>query len=64
MEGMGEEKLYFLLLELVKGKKKPSLEQSVSIHFVTDCSFSLSKAVAWLVLSQSVRRSVTPFVSF
>jgi len=36
MEGMGKEKLYFLLLKLVK-RKKPSLGQSLSTHFVADC---------------------------
>ena len=35
MEGMGEGKLYFLLLKLVKHKKAP-LGQSVSTSFVTD----------------------------
>ena len=35
MEGMGEGKLYFLLLQSVK-LKKALLEQSVSTSFVTD----------------------------
>ena len=35
MEGMGEEKLYFLLLKSVN-VKKAQLEQSVSTHFVAD----------------------------
>ena len=38
MEGMGNEKLYFLLLKSIKRKKKPSLGRSVSTHFVADCS--------------------------
>ena len=37
MEGMGEEKLYFLLLKSLKRKKKPSLGRSVSTNFVADC---------------------------
>ena len=40
MEGMGEEKLYFLLLKSVKCKKNPGLGQSVSTHFVADCTCS------------------------
>ena len=35
MEGMGEEKLYFPPLRLVK-RKKPSLGRSVSTHFVAN----------------------------
>ena len=37
MKGMGEGKLYFLLLKLVKSKRSP-LGQSVSTNFVADCS--------------------------
>ena len=39
VEGMGEEKLYFLLLKPVKRKKSPVQGQSVSTRFVADCSF-------------------------
>ena len=38
VEGMGEEKLYFLLLKSVKRQKAP-LGQSVSTHFITDCGY-------------------------
>ena len=38
MEGMGEEKLYSPILQLVK-RKKPSSGRSISTHFVADCSF-------------------------
>ena len=40
MEGMGEEKLYFLLLKSIKRPKGP-LGQSVSANFVADCGFLL-----------------------
>ena len=43
MEGMGEEKLYFLLLESGKRQKAPSeLGRSVSTHFVGHCRLSFS----------------------
>ena len=41
MEGMGEEKLYFLLLKSIKHPKGP-LRQSVSENFVADCGSSLA----------------------
>ena len=39
MEGMGEEKLYFLLLKSIKRPKGP-LGQTVSANFVADCGSS------------------------
>ena len=40
---MGEKKLYFPLLKLGK-RQKPTLERSVSTHFVADCSFTTSQS--------------------
>ena len=41
MEGMGEEKLSFSLLKSGK-RQKVHLGQSVSTHFVADCSLAMS----------------------
>ena len=45
MEGMGEEKLYFPLLKLVKHQKAP-FRQSVSTNFVANCSYKRGYPVA------------------
>ena len=44
MEGMEEEKLYFLLLKSIKRPKGP-LGQSVSANFVADCGSPLPHPV-------------------
>ena len=49
-EGIGEEKLYFLLLKIVK-RKKPSFGRSASTHFVADCRQSSDEYFVQIVNS-------------
>ena len=62
MEEMGEEKLFFSPFEASKRQKIPVQGQSVSTHFVADCSF-LACATEELnfLLSPSAKNRQNPY---
>ena len=66
MEGMGEEKLYFLLLKSVQCKKAQfrAFLRCVSTLFVTDCSYlCMSELKKWQKSSQLSKDEIAKFFS-